>query len=1061
MNFYKNLTLFFVVLFSFSAFADNPGDEPMQSAQVDEQEETVVAESETDDSTSDSSEDEDVTVLEKVVVTGSKIKRVQVEGALPLLVITKEDIDNAGFRNVTEALQTIPSVNQYTQNESITNGFTPNANELDLRNLGPGRVLYLINGRRTADYPIPYNNASNFVNISTIPTGLVDRIEVLSQGASAIYGSDAISGVVNIITRKGLDYSEVDVGLIEIENGNVQQASFTFTTGGFFGSSSWTFGVDRTEVDPMYYSDIPGNDSFLDDPDTIGVKFPRLGMYMRTGSTYDFDQPTGGTTTYGPPFLYSSSDFGVPCTTLSSSFFDMSFDPNESLNIPDDYFLIGNACGHDYGGDQYGGTSPTLINEREDTTVMATFNHTFESGVSFEARAYHYEDISYLRSEVNRSVFLEDIYDPWRISAATDNSLNPTTVTDYFSPCGFSITAAATIPACAGTVPESATFMDTFYREFSSDDASLAENRSDYEETLDDFFVGVNGFFPNGFEWAVGVNYTEYELVLTSQTLSQSINEYFAGAGATLANTPNGDTGFWNAYGLSTVGADGLLQSSAAGACGYEALTLSNGVSYNNCLLMDRLLQPIDNDFLSQHLLDDSLQGLSDQTTVDFTVNGEFEAFGKFIGFAASVDHQEQSYDLTPSAGRLDPNVEYANGSTIDGNGDRQRTSLGVEFAIPVTNKLEVNIASRVDSYDDDSSNVGMARSNMFSFAWRPNTDWLIRGSGSETFRAPDMNYLFQAPSSGFIGATDYVRCYDGVQSYIEAGFFTELGTYLNWNCNFFGTTVRGNFQGNIELEEETGENMQLGVVWEANNNLTFYVDLYDVRIENAVSRESTTDLILLDGFCRYGQDFLDFMTGVQFPSRSCDDLGDKLVRGPQIDPFGQPFDGVGSLESVSPNYINQSFLEYQGVDWQMRYSYETQNAGDFIVNVLSSHIITSSSQVNVDSAVIDDLDTYIYQPRSQQNMSLSWLYQDWSAYLFADRTGHMEVYRGQTSDPHILVNLSVGYDYSADLDMYIGVRNIEDKGPQVDPGYGWPFYNQGVYSAIGRYWSAGFNYRF
>ena len=150
----------------------------------------------------DSSADDDVTVLEKVVVTGSRIKRVQQEGALPLLIITKDDIDNAGFRNVTEALQSIPSVNQYTQNESITNGFTPNANELDLRNLGPGRVLFLVNGRRTADYPIPFNNAGTFVNTGTIPSGLVDRIEVLSQGASAIYGSDAISGVVNIITVK-------------------------------------------------------------------------------------------------------------------------------------------------------------------------------------------------------------------------------------------------------------------------------------------------------------------------------------------------------------------------------------------------------------------------------------------------------------------------------------------------------------------------------------------------------------------------------------------------------------------------------------------------------------------------------------------------------------------------------------------------------------------------------------------------------------------------------------------------------------------------------------------
>ena len=84
-------------------------------------------------------------------------------------MITKQDIDNSGFRNLTEVLQSIPSANAGTQNESKNNSFTPNANELDLRNLGPGRILYLVNGRRTADYPIPFNNAGNIANIGVIP----------------------------------------------------------------------------------------------------------------------------------------------------------------------------------------------------------------------------------------------------------------------------------------------------------------------------------------------------------------------------------------------------------------------------------------------------------------------------------------------------------------------------------------------------------------------------------------------------------------------------------------------------------------------------------------------------------------------------------------------------------------------------------------------------------------------------------------------------------------------------------------------------------------------------
>ena len=260
--------LFFLTAFiSTSVYSDNPGEEvvedPVVETTEESAEESVVSE-ETVDTTTET--DDEVVSLEKVVVTGSRIKRTQTEGALPLLVITKEDMDNSGFKSVTEALQSIPSANEYTQNESFTNSFTPNANELDLRNLGPGRVLFLINGRRTADYPIPFNNAGNIINTGVIPAGLVDRIEVLSQGASAIYGSDAVSGVVNVITVQGRDFSKFDLYTSKTEHGGDNITQATFTTGGFFGNSSWTLGLNAEVRDPMYFADRDGFNSFTDDP---------------------------------------------------------------------------------------------------------------------------------------------------------------------------------------------------------------------------------------------------------------------------------------------------------------------------------------------------------------------------------------------------------------------------------------------------------------------------------------------------------------------------------------------------------------------------------------------------------------------------------------------------------------------------------------------------------------------------------------------------------------------------------------------------------------------------
>ena len=127
------------------ALADNPGEVVASSPETSEEssEDQTVETTESESEVVESSDgDEEVVKLQKVVVTGSRIKRTDLSGALPLLVITKEDIDAGGFRNITEALQAVPAANAFNQNEQETNYFTPNANSLNLRNIGPSKTLY-------------------------------------------------------------------------------------------------------------------------------------------------------------------------------------------------------------------------------------------------------------------------------------------------------------------------------------------------------------------------------------------------------------------------------------------------------------------------------------------------------------------------------------------------------------------------------------------------------------------------------------------------------------------------------------------------------------------------------------------------------------------------------------------------------------------------------------------------------------------------------------------------------------------------------------------------------
>src|SRR3546814_9369715 len=94
--------------------------------------------------------------LDRVTVTGSRIKRAEIEGPAPVTIITAEDLEQQGFSTVYDALNTLTQFTGSIQNELTQNGFTPNASFLNLRGLGPGYQLILINGRRAADYPLPY-----------------------------------------------------------------------------------------------------------------------------------------------------------------------------------------------------------------------------------------------------------------------------------------------------------------------------------------------------------------------------------------------------------------------------------------------------------------------------------------------------------------------------------------------------------------------------------------------------------------------------------------------------------------------------------------------------------------------------------------------------------------------------------------------------------------------------------------------------------------------------------------------------------------------------------------
>ena len=179
---------------------------------------------------------------QRVEVTGSHVKRVDAEGASPVQVLRREDIARTGASNVRELLESLSSFTGSLSDIGGSNSFSPGASSASLRNLGKQSTLVLLNFRRVAAYPLA-DYSEVFSNLDTLPLDVIDRIEILKNGGSALYGTDAMAGVINIITRDSF------TGLVA--NASRSQASktgrFGETTGSLTGGLG-DFAKDKFNV---------------------------------------------------------------------------------------------------------------------------------------------------------------------------------------------------------------------------------------------------------------------------------------------------------------------------------------------------------------------------------------------------------------------------------------------------------------------------------------------------------------------------------------------------------------------------------------------------------------------------------------------------------------------------------------------------------------------------------------------------------------------------------------------------------------------------------------------
>ena len=254
------------------------------------------------------SAEEAATRVDEVIVLGSRIPRqIDTEGPAPVTTITSEDILRNGYQSVPDLLRAVTQNGGETQSQQSSSGasFTPGAQQVDLRGLGPNHTLVLVNGRRIADFPLPFQGQSNFTDVSNIPVGLIERVEVLSGSASAIYGSDAIAGVVNFVLKKSADGTRFDFRSGFTEDGGGESQRLTITTGWDRGAFHGVVGVELLNQEPLWAYDREIQDSTKDSP----VNTTARRAFLRFDDVDDYLDPgdaacaalsslNGGTTYY-------------------------------------------------------------------------------------------------------------------------------------------------------------------------------------------------------------------------------------------------------------------------------------------------------------------------------------------------------------------------------------------------------------------------------------------------------------------------------------------------------------------------------------------------------------------------------------------------------------------------------------------------------------------------------------------------------------------------------------------------------------------------------------------
>ena len=959
-------------------------------------------------------EDEDsADVAEEIVVTGSRIKRASnISSPTPMVTLGEDQIENTGSVNVYDILNELPQAGDALSrgNTNFTVG-SSGVQTVNLRGLGSARTLTLVNGRRW----IGGTPGTGTVDLNSIPTDLIERLEVITGGASSVYGSDAVAGVVNIILKDDFEGMSIEVmeGGYDAGDGDTKLASITFGAQFADGRGSSLFNIRSDEQGGVMARDrtpYTGRDIFH-----YGIYAPIYGDFYKD---YVLDP---GYSSYPPQGRFFVSGNNGDSTGMKT--FDCSQRDFDSV-VKSDTVV------------DWGGSAACGFNR----TYYRALEVPLERYSVFNSTKYEFDNGTTMFSEMSfTSVDSQSTFEPVPFSSEDAfggmgnkgyNIRNP------FMPVAIRNAAIA----AQGVLKDGTTGLD----------AAGNIQLSDYTLGLDSAGAAVAGMYLNSAGNEIEVPFIRRLAEFGTRGSSNTRQTFRASLGfeGTLSNGMDWDA--YYSYGFS----DRMQYSGAynaanmayavqaiAGPTG-QPVCLDPVAQARNCVPLNLFgIDAASEEAVGYVKATTGRQSKNKQSVAAFNITGDVNILGLDASFAAGVERREENAADVPDplqlAGLHGANKVPLTVGDYSVNGYYAELLLPLVQGLPFADEITFETAYRVDHY----STAGSVDAMKFGLSWVVNDDIRIRSVISESVRAPSINDLFAGQAQTYSSIPDPCTGVGGenesnMDPVVVANCLSDpriaataaTGRFdVDENKTIAGfsysqpqqQTISGFIGGNPNLGEESADTTTIGLVWTPSyvEGLAVTLDYYHIEIEDVISSVSASRLIR------------ECYNSTSYPNV------------PQCDAHKR-FD-TGHLRYWYSYGINQSSYETAGYDLAVGYTFEDLGPvpGELDIRGIWTNRDKHIYKTTEESATFNQVGE-VGLNDDIARINFTYTTDDWLVSLQTnyysdavdDASWDKDAYEHQAVDSMVYLDLQVRYDLTDNMDVYFGIDNLSDKQPPYCP---------------------------